>query len=116
MTVPFDHGAQVDAPDSYGMTPLMYSAVNQTTNQAYKPLKLLLRHGAGVNLRDPEGATALMYAAESGQLPYLIRLLEAGADSKLRDEYGRTAYDIAISGPDSRRHRKITELRRRHME
>ncbi len=116
MTVPFDHGAQVDAPDSYGMTPLMYSAVNQTTNQAYKPLKLLLRHGAGVNFEGSRRSHGSHVCGGVGQLPYLIRLLEAGADSELRDEYGRTAYDIAISGPDSRRHRKITELRRRHME
>ncbi len=39
-----------------------------------------------------------------------------GADLQVRDKAERMVYDIALSRPNSRWHRKIAELLRRHMK
>jgi ankyrin repeat protein len=116
MEVLLERGAKVDTPDNYGVTPLMYSAANHNTNQAYKPLEVLLKHGAAVDLKAHRGTTALMYATEAGQLRCVYRLLKAGADPDLRDDDGYTAYDVAMSDTDSTTHRRIAELLRRNMK
>ena len=41
------------------------------------------------------GATPLMIAAQEGNLPLVNRLLDAGADWRLRDSKGKTAVDLA---------------------
>jgi uncharacterized protein len=52
----------------------------------------LIGAGARVDAKNSGGATALMIAAlVSDGLPMLNALLEAGADPRLRDHYGRTA-------------------------
>jgi ankyrin repeat protein len=54
----------------------------------------LVAAGADVNARDATGATALIYAAWLNKNPaVLIFLLDAGADPKLHDTDGKTAWD-----------------------
>lgn len=66
-------GADVDARDEYGATPLMRAAEHEQK----QIVKYLLREGADVSLEDEDGQTALDYAMEDD----IVALLEeAGAD------------------------------------
>jgi len=116
MEILISRGARVDRPDFSGVTPLMYAAANHNTNQAYKPLELLLKGGATVDLRSQGGTTALMHAAEACQIRCVYSLLRAGADAAAIDDRGQSAYDIAMSSPDSSSHRKISQMLRLHMK
>jgi ankyrin repeat protein len=85
------HGAQADAEDKVGMTPLITAAMYGETSV----VQALLRKGARVDHRDKTGSTALAYAAYRGQAQAVKVLLAAGADPALRDAKGRTALDKA---------------------
>ena len=81
-------GANVNARDEDGKTPLMYAARD---NQNPDVIKVLLEAGADVNASDEFGGTPLMYAARDNQNPDVIKvLLKAGADVNARDKYGKT--------------------------
>jgi ankyrin repeat protein len=55
-----------------------------------------IREGIDVNIRDENGWTPLMYAAWYNQNPEVVKiLLEAGADAKLVDDFGKKAIDYA---------------------
>eukprot|EP00771_Trimastix_marina_P002545 gnl/Trimastix_PCT/368.p1 GENE.gnl/Trimastix_PCT/368~~gnl/Trimastix_PCT/368.p1 ORF type:complete len:595 (-),score=159.93 gnl/Trimastix_PCT/368:43-1827(-) len=59
-------------------------------------IRLLIHHGADVNgaARDT-GSTPIHWAAETGNVPVVHRLAEAGADLNACDNEGRTALHIA---------------------
>ena len=80
-------GADINARDKDGKTPLMYAAWN---NQNPEVIKVLLEAGADVNARDKNGWTPLMYAAWNENPDVIKVLLEAGADVNARDKDGRT--------------------------
>ena len=91
------HGGEVDAivQLAEGMTLLRMSALS---GQA-AVCKLLLCNGADPDLAggDDQG-TALMSAAQNGQTTTVQILLEAKADTSLRNNQGRTALDLAEMG------------------
>ena len=88
-------GADVNAQDDSGMTPLMYAA---EYNSDPDVITVLLTAGADVNVADNYGLTPLMWAAEYNQNPETITtLLRAGADLKAQDKGGFTALMIAAS-------------------
>ncbi|MCH8825080.1 MAG: ankyrin repeat domain-containing protein [Planctomycetes bacterium] len=95
-------GAQIDTPDSVGLTPLMH-AFNADgwfrsyyESQQLNTTQFLLDKGANVNAADNIGRTVLMYALDSGvsnrtddapSLNSLIqRLLDLGANLEARDK------------------------------
>jgi hypothetical protein len=107
-------GADVNATDRHGYTPLMYAvgwkrpgiarllieagaSVAATNSSGSTPLhiaagqggkavvELLLDHGAPVDARDNRGSTPLMWAATSGQAESAEVLIAAGADVNARD-------------------------------
>ncbi|MBQ7193142.1 MAG: ankyrin repeat domain-containing protein, partial [Synergistaceae bacterium] len=84
-------GADVNARDSMGHTPLMSAAFEDDDGI----LTALLNSGAEVNAQDREGRTALMYAAEKNLAENVKILLNYGADSSLRDIDGKSAADLA---------------------
>ncbi|XP_058802848.1 ankyrin-3-like [Phymastichus coffea] len=55
-------GADVNAKDSKGQTPLHKIAIEQRTKSFYKMLRMLLLYGADVNARDSENRTVLSCA------------------------------------------------------
>jgi ankyrin repeat protein len=90
-----DAGADVNRPDAWGHTPLMWTiSVGDEAMTA-----TLLRAGADVNASRPDGTTALHTAAVSDARADCVRmLLAAGADATARDGEGKTAGDYAREG------------------
>lgn len=87
-------GANVNARNNYGETPLMYacgyySGVNASV------VKVLLDAGAYVNTSDNYGETPLMYAAKYGTPQVVGMILNAGANVNAKDKEGRKAVDYA---------------------
>ena len=57
---------------------------------------LLLAAGANVDKQeDYDGWTPLIMAANNGKIEVVKELLKAGANKKLKDNDGKTAYDLA---------------------
>ena len=75
-------GAQVDATDSDGQTPLAVAAAAHSQSQL---LRYLLRQGATVDALNDRKATALHWATFRGHIQNCKTLLRAGADPTLRD-------------------------------
>ncbi len=81
-----EHGADPNARDSHGNTPLWAGAHPGNVKVA----RLLLEAGADVNNRNKHGRTPLHWAAFTKQTDYARVLLDAGAEVDARDEEGRT--------------------------
>jgi ankyrin repeat protein len=61
-------------------------------------MKALLQEGARIDDRDFFGQTALMLAACHTTNPEIVQLLiEAGADTRAKDNEGKTAFDLAAA-------------------
>ena len=71
-----DMGAQIDAVNKYGRTPLLYAALNGHTDI----VKLLLDRGAEVDARDEEGWAPLRRAVNAGITEMTKLLIQHGAD------------------------------------
>jgi ankyrin repeat protein len=78
-----DHGADVNAFDPLGRTPLMYAAASELL--ALDVVKLLVEHGADVNAKDAHqlggdsGLTVLDIARLHGETPVVEYLVKSGA-------------------------------------
>lgn len=120
-------GADANAPDAEGRTPLMWYArrgregmVQQLLQTGAQPditdadgktalmhaarngyteaAQVLLDHRADPNLADAEGNTALMLAAAHGKSGVLSALINSGAHINARNKAGDTALDLARKG------------------
>ncbi len=87
------HGANVNACDPDGLTPLMYAAQFGRVGIA----QVLLSHGASVNATDYAHTTVLSLAADNGNEEVVTLLLKNGAD--LTDENVQQAVAFASSYP-----------------
>jgi len=63
-----------------------------------KQIELLLKHGADIDGVDNHGRTPLMLASASfyDDTKIIHTLLKAGANTRIRDQYGDTAFDIVV--------------------
>src|SRR5258706_13218187 len=84
-------GADVNAVDDDGTTPLMHSVIESDV----KMMNLLIGHGANVNAKNALASTALMYSATN--LAKARVLLDAGADVKARAKYGATPMNVSVT-------------------
>lgn len=129
-----EEGADRDAEDSWGRTPLIYAArmgntdavkllisagtdVNRKNFEGASPLskaalyghldciKLLLEAGADVCACDCDGYTALMWAAGGVNIECMRMLIEAGADIDMKNKGGETAGDV-LKRRDAKQHAK----------
>ncbi|KAH9220775.1 ankyrin repeat-containing domain protein, partial [Leptodontidium sp. 2 PMI_412] len=89
-----EKGACVDAPDSEGQTPLHFVA-----NYSYggeRIVRMLLELGADVNARNCSGEVPLHIAAVQGNYQMSELLVDASADTYIKDDSGKTAVEAAI--------------------
>ena len=84
-------GAEVDKPDDYGRTALMFAAGLGNT----KTVGLLINKGAEVDHADNEGQTALIHAAWRGRTENVELLIDKGAEVDHTNRYGSTALMFA---------------------
>ena len=96
-TTLLDAGADVDARDSRGETPL-HRAVGWESRDSSSLGSLLLEAGANVNARANDGRTPLHVAASIGHAPAVSVLLEAGAAVDARANSGHTPLHLALQG------------------
>jgi ankyrin repeat protein len=82
------HDADVNKP---GWAPLHYAA----TGAHLEVMRLLLESHAYIDAASPNGSTPLMMAAMYGNASAVKLLLEAGADSTLKNDLGLSALDFA---------------------
>jgi ankyrin repeat protein len=89
-------GADVNKP---GWAPLHYAA----TSGNLEVMDLLLEHHAFIDAESPNGTTPLMMAAMYGTTAAVKLLLEAGADTAMKNQLGMTAMDFAqrVNRPDA---------------
>ncbi len=87
-----EQGADVNAVNVYGITPLLYAVDLGNV----KLVKLLLDHGANVNYLPPYDPGALTMAILHNQDSILRLLLEHNANPDLTDRFGLTPLSYAI--------------------
>jgi len=86
-------GANLEARDTIGATPLMRAA---SFNENPEVVRVLLAAGADLEARDTEGWTPLMHAAGRNEIPEVVLvLLGVGADLEARDTDGLTPLMLA---------------------
>lgn len=87
-------GAQVDAPDSIGKTPLLLIIPQAAQHDVYS---LLLQYKANINQKDMYGDTVLHIATMGGAKVEILRLLvDSGASVNERNKQGVTPLAVAI--------------------
>jgi TPR repeat protein len=103
-----EKGADVNAVDKKGWSPLMWAAGSENTDKA----SLMLEHGADPNMRSTEkyneGITALMLADSPAMIDLL---LEHGADFNYRTDKRLNTFEYHVwqaccEGTNSRRYRR----------
>jgi ankyrin repeat protein len=82
-----EFGANINAVDSEGRTPLMYAVAAEAPFM----VRFLLQKGALTNLIDAHGYTALTEACCTGNKAIIQMLLDKGADFSFPDNTGQTA-------------------------
>jgi ankyrin repeat protein len=90
-------GAEINAQDPYGVTPLLFAAISGSP----ETIRMLLKSGADVKAKDVDGRTALIetLTTENDLPPETIEeLIQAGAEVNVRIYGGLTPLMIAAAG------------------
>jgi pectate lyase len=101
-----EQGIDVNAKDSYGITPLHHASAGDNRDI----IELLLENGVDVNAKSKNGRTALHLAVGFGRKDIVGLLVEKGADVNTKDSQGQTPLQLA----EKRKHTEIAELLRKH--
>ena len=88
-----DNGADVNAMDNDGWTPLILAARYKTLEM----VKYLVDNGVNVNATKNDGWTPLMFAAKYGTFEMVNYLVEYGADVNAKNDDGWDVLQIARS-------------------
>jgi len=81
-----DRGADIEAKDNDGNTPLLWAINSQT-----EALVFLLDRGADIEAKDSLGMTALQWVSSNGLTEHLTALLDRGADIQSKNNGGLTS-------------------------
>jgi ankyrin repeat protein len=84
-------GADLEAKDNLGMTPLMWAA----SKDQFHICTVLIEMGADLEAKDISGFTPLMHAANEGHVEICLRLIKKGANMNARNEHRWTALMLA---------------------
>lgn len=95
-----DKGANVNAKDNLGNTPLICAI---ETSNAPEACDFLIKHHADVNLQNKRRRFPLYNAAAKGDQAVCKLLLEAGANRNKKSRNGETAADVALRIADKRK-------------
>lgn len=93
-----DYGADPNVPHGTTQAPPLSAALMNPSDQ---PFELLLAHRADPNRADRLGNTPLHVAAQTHRPALVLKLLQAGADPKRRNQHGdtfQTFFRIAPAG------------------
>ena len=93
-------GGKVDKTNNHGKTPLHIMAAHRSS---FDCLQILIAHGANPNTQDEDGNTALHIAAAHPQADIRMDVvwnLFLKTDDTIRNNEGKTAYDIARENPN----------------
>lgn len=85
-------GASINKVNNYGITPLIKAVVSERE----KLVTLLVERNSDVNYQDENDETALMHAVRIGNVVIVEKLIDMGANKKLRNTSGMTAAKIAL--------------------
>ena len=88
-------GADADAVDSSGVTPLHAAALAPTPEAALSVGRVLVAAGAGVDAADEDGDACLAAACRWGRASLAAALLDAGADVDAVSDRKWTALHVA---------------------
>jgi ankyrin repeat protein len=91
-TLLIEKGANVNAKNKIGGTPLCSSAMGK--GDFLKVANLLIEKGADVNVRTNDGSSILHFAVLNGQPKMIELLLAKGADPKIKNNNGRTPIEL----------------------
>ena len=95
-----DAGADVNAADNWGSTPL-HALISGGSNNKTELINILIEAGAKVDAVDYINRTALFHAIAGENTGDIQTLLQAGANVNARDEYGDTPLREAIRKRDT---------------
>lgn len=90
-------GADINARDGRGLTPLHYALKNPTARFLRRSRNIatfLIEKGAGVNISTPEGDTALHFAARAADAELCNLLLTKNAKINLRNQSGESPLSL----------------------
>jgi ankyrin repeat protein len=81
---------RINNKDEHGLTILMYTCANKFTTL----LEFIVTECfADINIRNNDGETALFWAAKTGNFRNIKFLIESGADTNIKNNYGRMFND-----------------------
>ena len=83
-----EKGANIEAKDSYGNTPLVWAS----WSGYIEVVKLLIEKGADIEVKNNYGFTPLIWASQNGRIEVVKLLVEKGADIEAKDINGETFY------------------------
>lgn len=91
-------GVDINAAAYFDEAPVIKIANNAVTLSAnIEQLQFLVKNGADLNIKNSQSYTPLMLAVIKNNIDMVLALLDAGADTSITDNKGRTAKEIGQS-------------------